>query len=108
MRFAKGHGTENDFVILPDVDGELTLTEETVRLLCDRRAGVGGDGILRVVRTSARGEALAPAARTGERPEWFMDYRNADGSVAGTRGNGIRVFGRYMPHAGMISGDRHE
>ena len=108
MRFAKGHGTENDFVILPDPDGELELTEETVRLLCDRRAGLGGDGILRVVRTSARGEALLPAARTGERPEWFMDYRNADGSVAEMCGNGIRVFARYLLHAGLISGDRFE
>ena len=108
MRFAKGHGTENDFVILPDVDGELTLTEETVRLLCDRRAGIGGDGILRIVRTNALGEALAPAARTGERPEWFMDYRNSDGSIAEMCGNGVRVFARYLLHAGLVDHDRFE
>jgi diaminopimelate epimerase len=108
MRFAKGHGTENDFVILPDPDGELDLTEETVRLLCDRRAGIGGDGILRVVRTRALGEALAPAARTAERSEWFMDYRNADGSIAEMCGNGVRVFARYLLHAGLVEGDRFE
>jgi diaminopimelate epimerase len=108
MRFAKGHGTENDFVILPDADGELDLTEEAVRVLCDRRAGIGGDGVLRVVRTSALGEALAPAARTAERTEWFMDYRNADGSVAEMCGNGVRVFARYLLHAGLVAGDRFE
>ncbi|GAA1091049.1 diaminopimelate epimerase [Nocardiopsis metallicus] len=108
MRFAKGHGTENDFVILPDPDGELQVTEETVRLLCDRRAGIGGDGILRVVRTSALGETLAPAARTAERAEWFMDYRNSDGSIAEMCGNGVRVFARYLLHAGYVRGDRFE
>ncbi|MFI6574881.1 diaminopimelate epimerase [Nocardiopsis sp. NPDC050513] len=108
MRFAKGHGTENDFVILPDPDGELDLTEGTVRLLCDRRAGIGGDGVLRVVRTRALGETLAPAARTAERAEWFMDYRNADGTVAEMCGNGVRVFARYLLHAGLVDRDRFE
>ncbi len=106
MRFAKGHGTENDFVILPDPDGETDLTEETVRLLCDRRAGIGGDGVLRVVRTRAFGGTLAPAARTAESTEWFMDYRNADGSVAEMCGNGVRVFAHYLRHAGLVDGDR--
>ena len=46
----KGHGTENDFVLLPDPDGHLDLTDERVQRLCDRRAGIGGDGVLRVVR----------------------------------------------------------
>lgn len=108
MRFAKGHGTENDFVLLPDPEGELDLTEETVRLLCDRRAGIGGDGVLRVVRTRALGEALAPAARTAERAEWFMDYRNSDGTVAEMCGNGVRVFARYLLHAGYVRGERFE
>lgn len=108
MRFAKGHGTENDFVILPDPEGELQLTEETVRLLCDRRAGIGGDGVLRVVRTRAFDGTLAPAARTAERPEWFMDYRNSDGSIAEMCGNGVRVFAHYLRHAGLVEGDRFE
>ncbi|MFE9242263.1 diaminopimelate epimerase [Nocardiopsis sp. NPDC006938] len=108
MRFAKAHGTENDFVILPDPDGELQLTEETVRSLCDRRSGIGADGVLRVVRTRALGEVLAPSARTAERTEWFMDYRNSDGSVAEMCGNGVRVFAHYLRHAGLAAGDRFE
>ncbi|RNL86253.1 diaminopimelate epimerase [Halostreptopolyspora alba] len=107
MRFAKGHGTENDFVILPDPDGLLELDPTTVAALCDRRAGIGGDGVLRVVRTSAllKTETLAESARSAERSEWFMDYRNADGSLAEMCGNGIRVFARYLVMAGLLETD---
>jgi diaminopimelate epimerase len=83
VRFAKGHGTENDFVVLPDAP---PLEPELVRALCDRRAGIGADGVLRVDR------------RDGQ---WFMDYWNADGTVAEMCGNGIRVFGRYLVDAGL-------
>jgi diaminopimelate epimerase len=142
MRFAKGHGTENDFVILPDPDGELDLTPALVSRLCDRRAGIGADGVLRVVEvevlaaaltesgpgesrvpaggagtlTSAAATALAApavtagspaadrAAEDGSAAEWFMDYRNADGSVAEMCGNGVRVFARYLLDHGLAAG----
>ena len=98
-RFVKGHGTENDFVLLPDPDNLLDLTVERVVRLCDRRAGIGGDGVLRVVRTGADHEARGlPGAQD---TEWFMDYRNADGSVAEMCGNGIRVFARYLVAEGL-------
>ena len=92
MRFAKGHGTENDFVILPDPDDEIDLTAGLVARLCDRRAGLGADGVLRVVRAG------------GGQAGWFMDYRNADGSLAEMCGNGIRVFGRYLIDHGLVRG----
>jgi diaminopimelate epimerase len=85
--FLKGHGTENDFVLLPDLDEE-RLTPERVRALCDRRAGIGGDGVLRVGRRDDR---------------WFMDYRNSDGSLSEMCGNGIRVFARYLVDAGLAT-----
>ena len=96
MRFLKGHGTENDFVLLPDPDGTLLgdLDPALVARLCDRRAGIGGDGVLRAVRTGAYDDPHAVAAR--DAAEWFMDYRNADGSVSEMCGNGVRVFGRYL------------
>jgi diaminopimelate epimerase len=95
LRFVKGHGTENDFVLLPDPENSLgDLSPQLVRRLCDRRAGIGGDGVLRVVRTASYDDPAAVTAR-GE-AEWFMDYRNADGSVSEMCGNGIRVFGRYL------------
>ncbi|MDN7122361.1 diaminopimelate epimerase [Nocardioides sp. ChNu-153] len=100
--FAKGHGTRNDFVILPDADGtrHADLDPARVQALTDRRAGIGGDGILRVVRTAATDDPDAVAAR--DAAEWFMDYRNADGSVAEMCGNGIRVFVRWLvDHEGV-------
>src|ERR1700744_333530 len=67
MRFAKGHGTENDFVILPDPDGELDLTPEFVRRLGDRRAGIGGDGVLRVVEVEVLAAELTEGGPGGFR-----------------------------------------
>ncbi|MFC5236346.1 diaminopimelate epimerase [Pseudonocardia zijingensis] len=98
MRFSKGHGTENDFVLLPDPDGELDLTPTRVAALCDRRRGIGADGVLRVVRWAALGDGPPPEPGV----EWFMDYRNADGSVAEMCGNGVRVYARYLEHAGLL------
>jgi diaminopimelate epimerase len=100
--FLKGHGTENDFVLLPDHDGSVhgDLSAERVRALCDRRAGIGGDGVLRVIRSSALRPPAEPA-RTAA-PEWFMDYRNSDGSLAQMCGNGIRVFARHLVEEGLV------
>ncbi|GHF23906.1 diaminopimelate epimerase [Streptomyces mashuensis] len=98
IEFLKGHGTENDFVIIPDHDGRLELSPAAVARLCDRRAGLGADGVLRVVRSAAHPEARAMAGEA----EWFMDYRNSDGSVAEMCGNGVRVFARYLQHAGLV------
>ncbi|WP_030326735.1 diaminopimelate epimerase [Streptomyces sp. NRRL B-3229] len=97
--FLKGHGTENDFVIIPDPENALDLPRETVAALCDRRAGIGGDGLLHVVRSAAHPEA----AHLADEAEWFMDYRNGDGSIAEMCGNGVRVFARYLQHAGHVT-----
>ena len=140
MRFAKGHGTGNDFLILPDPDGATEVPPDLVARLCDRRTGLGADGILRAVRVRAAGDAapggavpggavpggaVAGGAVAGEAvageavagdavpggvagpagaAEWFMDYRNADGSVAEMCGNGIRVFARYLLDHGLAQG----
>jgi diaminopimelate epimerase len=118
--FLKGHGTENDFVLLPDHDGSVHggLSAERVRALCDRRAGIGGDGVLRVIRERGRWDP-AESERRGRSeteasllarwpdhdapdPEWFMDYRNADGSLAEMCGNGIRVFALHLYDEGLV------
>ncbi|MFD9073566.1 diaminopimelate epimerase [Streptomyces lasiicapitis] len=98
IAFLKGHGTENDFVIVPDADNTIELSPATVAALCDRRAGIGGDGLLHVVRSAAHPEARHLAAEA----EWFMDYRNGDGSIAEMCGNGVRVFARYLRRAGLV------
>jgi diaminopimelate epimerase len=102
IAFLKGHGTENDFVIVPDPENAIDLSPAAVAALCDRRAGIGGDGLLHVVRSAAHPEAKEMAAEA----EWFMDYRNADGSIAEMCGNGVRVFVRYLQRAGYaVEGD---
>ena len=97
--FVKGHGTGNDFVVIPDVDGRLDLSADQVRWLCDRHVGVGGNGVLRVVRT----EHVPEFADFAAVAEFFMDYRNADGSHAEMCGNGARVFVRYLDATGLVT-----
>ncbi len=102
MTFAwsKGHGTENDFVLLPDHDGSVhgDLDGGFVAALCDRRRGIGADGVLRVIRTSALRDTEPGVESAGE---WFMDYRNADGSVSEMCGNGTRVFALHLVQEGL-------
>jgi diaminopimelate epimerase len=105
--FAKGHGTQNDFVLLPDLDAELTLTAARVAALCDRRRGLGADGVLRITTAGAAVrvgvlERLPDGVGAGD---WYMDYRNADGSTAQMCGNGVRVFAHYLRACGLESRD---
>lgn len=98
--FTKGHGTQNDFVLVPDLDGSLALTTAQVRLLADRHVGIGGDGVIRVVPTAC---AQEPQVReTASEASWFMDYHNADGSPAEMCGNGSRVFAAYLRREGLV------
>ena len=76
-----GHGTENDFVIIFDPLEEFSLSPEQVASMCNRISGIGADGVIRITRPDGK---------------WFMDYRNADGSLAEMCGNGIRVMARYL------------
>lgn len=107
MRFAKGHGTQNDFVLLPDLDFKLTLSPAAVTALCDRRRGLGADGVLRVTTAQAAQRAglfeQFPEGVAGE--NWYMDYRNADGSIAQMCGNGVRVFAHYLRASGLETRD---
>jgi diaminopimelate epimerase len=107
MIFAKGHGTENDFVVLPDLPARLTLSPGAVSALCDRRRGLGADGVLRVTTAGAAIaagvlERLPDGVSAGD---WFMDYRNADGSTAQMCGNGARVFAHYLRVSGLEDRD---
>lgn len=90
--FVKGHGTGNDFILIPDLDGRIDISAEQVRSLCDRHRGLGADGVIRV-------------ARDADRDMFFMDYRNSDGSLAEMCGNGARVFVRVLEQLGQWSGE---
>jgi diaminopimelate epimerase len=103
MIFAKGHGTENDFVVLADPGAQVDLSPPVVSALCDRRRGLGADGVLRVITAGAALGAgvlsRLPQGIGGD--DWFMDYRNADGSTAQMCGNGVRVFAHYLRTSGL-------
>lgn len=98
LNFTKGHGTENDFVLVADPEGTWDPDAEVVTALCDRRAGIGADGLIRVVRSAATPAGAGLAAQA----EWFMDYRNSDGSLAEMCGNGVRVFAEFLLDAGLL------
>jgi diaminopimelate epimerase len=100
LQFTKGHGTGNDFVLVSDPDGLLELSPEQIQGICDRRFGVGADGLIRAVR-SANLDAGAAALAEDETAEWFMDYWNADGTLSEMCGNGIRVFARFLTEQGL-------
>lgn len=97
LTFTKGHGTENDFVLLFDERGEIELTPDLVRFLCDRRAGIGADGVIRAVRAGA-----LPAGKEFDESVWFMDYWNSDGTLSEMCGNGARVFCAFLERAADV------
>jgi diaminopimelate epimerase len=100
LAFTKGHGTGNDFVLVLDSEGELSLTSKQIAKICDRHFGVGADGFIRVVKSSKLPEGKE-ILETEPAALWFMDYFNANGSAAEMCGNGIRVFARYLLDRGL-------
>ncbi|WP_394551663.1 diaminopimelate epimerase [Agromyces sp. MMS24-JH15] len=100
LRFTKGQGTGNDFVLFSDPDGDTELTPTQIAAVCDRRFGVGADGVIRAVR-SRNLEAGADALAEDPEATWFMDYWNSDGTVSEMCGNGIRVYVAYLLDQGL-------
>ena len=96
----KGHGTENDFLLLVDPEREVPVSATDIVAVCDRRAGFGADGFVRVVRTRSLAGARAFREAVPE-AEWFMDYYNADGSVAEMCGNASRLFAAVLDAEGL-------
>ncbi|GAA1701116.1 diaminopimelate epimerase [Microcella alkalica] len=100
IRFTKGHGTGNDFVLYADPEGEHGLSVEQLAAIADRRFGVGADGVIRAVRSAHLPDGDAALVEDPD-AEWFMDYVNSDGSVSEMCGNGIRVFVKYLLETGL-------
>ncbi|WP_083956228.1 diaminopimelate epimerase [Tersicoccus phoenicis] len=102
LPLTKGHGTGNDFVLLADPDGNRPVDESTAAALCDRHRGVGADGLIRAVPSRLLPEGRALLA-TEPAAQWFMDYRNADGSLSEMCGNGVRVFAEFLRREGLVA-----
>lgn len=92
MEFIKMHGLGNDFICLDHFHSSSRLNySETARLLCDRRFGVGGDGVVVILR-SGRADAR-------------MRIFNPDGTEPEMCGNGIRCLARYLYDSGYVRKD---
>lgn len=89
LPFVKMHGLGNDFVFLDGLESDLDLTPQQVIALCHRRTGIGADGTVTVRRCA---EA-----------DYWMDYRNSDGTVAEMCGNALRCLARFVIAAGYES-----
>ncbi|RKW70809.1 diaminopimelate epimerase [Galactobacter caseinivorans] len=100
LAFSKMHATGNDFVVFEDAAGDRDLSPERVRALCDRHLGIGGDGVIRAVRSEHLVEGRELLAQDPG-AEWFMDYRNADGSIAEMCGNGVRAYAHFLLSQGL-------
>jgi len=107
LAFTKGHGAGNDFVLFTDPDGEIQLTPEQIAFICDRRFGIGADGVIRAVRSRSLEEGARILAEEPE-AEWFMDYWNADGSPSEMCGNGARVYAHYLITEGLVAPERRD
>ena len=93
MRATKHEGAGNDFLVVVDPDDTIRFSVAQVRLLADRRRGIGADGIIRV-----------GPGRDGA--DVSMELHNADGSRAEMSGNGIRCLAQAAVDAGLVSGPR--
>jgi len=89
LEFSKMHGAGNDFIVAMDSPGSLPLTPAFIRAVCDRRKGVGADGLIVLARSGA-------CAR--------MSYFNADGSPASLCGNGLRCAAEFARAKGLSTG----
>lgn len=92
----KGHGTGNDFIFVTDPEGVLNIDADVVAQVCDRHFGIGADGLIRATMATTF-DADAPS------DQWFMDYRNSDGSISEMCGNGVRAFVEYLRTENLIS-----
>ena len=97
IRARKGHGTGNDFIVVSPTSHN--FSPEEVALLCDRHFGIGADGLIVITPTALADDEFV----RNQAAEWFMDYRNADGSIAEMCGNGVRVFVHALIAEGLAA-----
>ncbi len=88
MSFSKYQGAGNDFVLVDARTGDPGLTHEEVRLLCDRRFGIGADGLMTLERDPAG-------------TDFYMRYYNSDGGESTMCGNGGRCIALFAAHLGI-------
>ncbi len=89
LEFSKMHGAGNDFVVADNALGHWPSSVPFIRAVCDRRKGVGADGLILIGRSASSGLT--------------MSYYNADGSQASLCGNGLRCAAEFARAKGLSS-----
>ena len=89
IEFMKMSGAGNDFVVLDNRSSVITDPYSFARHVCDRRKGIGADGLLLL--------------ETSDKADFFMRYHNSDGSYGGMCGNGGRCISRYAFIKNIVS-----
>lgn len=88
VRFEKYHCMGNDYLVFDPNKNELELTQENIRLICNRNFGIGSDGIL--------------AGPFLDREQLYVKILNPDGSEVEKSGNGMGIFAKYLKDAGYV------
>ncbi|MCA0430973.1 MAG: diaminopimelate epimerase [Bacteroidetes bacterium] len=89
LEFYKYQGTGNDFILLNNLSGTINLTYEQVKFLCDRRFGIGADGLMLI--------------ETQPDFDFKMVYYNSDGNLSSMCGNGGRCIVAFAKHLNLIN-----
>ena len=88
IQFSKYQGTGNDFVIIDNRDGSIALSSAQIAFLCDRKFGVGSDGLIMLGKANEY--------------DFSMAYYNADGTEGTMCGNGGRCLVQYAHDHGIV------
>src|SRR3989338_7605424 len=82
LEFYKYHGAGNDFIMIDNIKGDISLSPQEIYSLCDRHFGIGADGVI-LLESSSEADC-------------FMNYYNADGTLAEMCGNGVRCTAKFF------------
>lgn len=96
VRFTKMHGLGNDFIVIDDRENTLKLSTDHIKKLCDRRFGIGADGIILVHNA------------VDDHADFSWWFANSDGTFPEMCGNGTRCFARYVFDNGLLDEGQNE
>lgn len=91
MNFTKMHGLGNDFIMIENIDNNITCERELSLKLCDRHFGIGADGLILIEKSDTA--------------DIKMKIINSDGSIAEMCGNGIRCFAMYVYDKAIVKSE---
>lgn len=91
INFSKFHGAGNDFIMINAIKNEIVLSEELIFKMCDRRTGIGADGLIILMHS--------------DNHDFRMRYYNCDGKESTFCGNGGRCIAAFAHQQGIIKNE---